>query len=135
MSFEGCKHSPSPDKYKIDSTFDFKESPSKTGAFNKPKKSFCFGAGREDFAKTVYNTNTMYPDAIVPGPGTYTDETTLIGVNARKTALKERKFYLDDEEMALKIGNLGQERIRTSRLNQKMAPISLHKWRAQKLRE
>ena len=49
----------------------------------------------------------MYPDAIVPGPGTYTDETQLIGVNARKTALKERKFYLDDEEMALKIGNPG----------------------------
>lgn len=49
----------------------------------------------------------MYPDAVVPGPGSYTDETLLIGVNARKTALKERKFYLDDEEMALKIGNPG----------------------------
>ena len=49
----------------------------------------------------------MYPDAIVPGPGAYTDETTLIGVNARKTALKERKFYLDDEEMALKLGGPG----------------------------
>ena len=99
--------SPSPDKYKIGSAFDFKESPSKTGAFGQPKKSFCFGAGRDDFSKTVYNTNTMYPDAVVPGPGTYTDETMLIGVNARKTALKERKFYLDDEEMALKIGNPG----------------------------
>ena len=99
--------SPSPDKYKIGSAFDFKESPSKTGAFGQPKKSFCFGAGRDDFSKTVYNTNTMYPDAVVPGPGSYTDETLLIGVNARKTALKERKFYLDDEEMALKIGNPG----------------------------
>jgi hypothetical protein len=40
----------------------------------------------------------MYPDAVVPGPGTYADATKLIGVNARKTSLKERKFYLDDEE-------------------------------------
>ena len=40
----------------------------------------------------------MYPDAVVPGPGTYVDATKLIGVNARKTSLKERKFYLDDAE-------------------------------------
>ena len=45
----------------------------------------------------------MYPDAIVPGPGTYTDGTMLVGVNARKTTLKERKFYLDDDEMARKL--------------------------------
>ena len=49
----------------------------------------------------------MYPDAVVPGPGSYTDGTKLIGVNARKTSLKERKFYLDDEEMALKLGGPG----------------------------
>ena len=45
----------------------------------------------------------MYPDPIVPGPGNYTDGTKLIGVNARKTSLKERKFYLDTEEMAKKL--------------------------------
>ena len=71
--------------------------------FGQPKKSYCFGAGREDFSKQVFNTGTMYPDAVVPGPGSYTDGTTLIGVNARKPTLKERKFYLDDEEMAKKL--------------------------------
>ena len=98
--------SPSPDKYHIGSQFDLKNDPSKT-AFGKPKASFSFGAGREHFSKTVYNTSNMYPDAVVPGPGTYTDGTKLIGVNARKTSLKERKFYLDDEEMALKLGGPG----------------------------
>ena len=46
----------------------------------------------------------MFPDPVVPGPGTYTDETKLIGVNARKSTLKERKFYLDTRENALKQG-------------------------------
>lgn len=45
----------------------------------------------------------MYADPIVPGPGEYSDMTKLIGVNARKTSIKERKFYLTDEEMALKL--------------------------------
>ena len=39
----------------------------------------------------------------MPGPGSYTDGTMLIGVNARKTSLKERKFYLDDEATAKKL--------------------------------
>ena len=63
--------------------------------FGGKKKSFCFGTSREDFTKMVYNTTKMFSDPIVPGPGTYTDETKLIGVNTRKTTLKERKFYLD----------------------------------------
>ena len=44
----------------------------------------------------------MYPDYANPGPGSYTDATQLIGVNARKTALKERKFYMDDTRYAEK---------------------------------
>ena len=44
----------------------------------------------------------MYPDGANPGPGTYTDGTLLIGVNARKTTLKERKFYVDDERNAIR---------------------------------
>ena len=44
----------------------------------------------------------MYPDHANPGPGSYTDETQLIGVNARKTALKERKFYMDVQRNAEK---------------------------------
>ena len=71
--------------------------------FGQPRKTYAFGAGRENFSKTVYNTQTMYPDAIVPGPGSYTDGTMLVGVNGRKPTLKERKFYLDDEEMARKL--------------------------------
>ncbi len=39
----------------------------------------------------------------MPGPGTYTDETTIIGVNARKTTLKERKFYMEDDVRARKL--------------------------------
>jgi hypothetical protein len=94
--------SPSPDKYNLGSVFDCKESSPKN-AFGQPKKSFVFGAGREHFNKTVYNMGTMYPDAIVPGPGSYTDGTKLIGVNARKPTLKERKYYHDDESMARKL--------------------------------
>ena len=39
----------------------------------------------------------------MPGPGSYTDGTMLVGVNARKSTLKERKFYLDDTETANKL--------------------------------
>ena len=94
--------SPSPDKYKIKSPFDKNDSPVSKGAFGRPHQTFCFGAGREHFNKTVSNTNCMYPDPIVPGPGTYTDGTQLIGVNARKTSLKERKFYMDVTSYAKK---------------------------------
>ena len=64
-------------------------------AFGRAKKTFCFGAGRENFEKSVYNPSLLQADAANPGPGSYTDETILIGVNARKTAIKERKFYMD----------------------------------------
>ena len=96
--------SPSPDRYKLTSQFDFTidQASKVSGAFGEPKKTFCFGAGREDFNRTVTNTGTMYPDYANPGPGSYTDGTQLIGVNARKTALKERKFYMDDTRYAEK---------------------------------
>lgn len=44
----------------------------------------------------------MFPDPVVPGPGTYTDKSKLIGVNSRKFSLKERKFYMDTTQNALK---------------------------------
>ena len=44
----------------------------------------------------------MYPDHANPGPGSYTDGTLSIGVNARKTSLKERKFYMEDDAKAIK---------------------------------
>lgn len=93
--------SPSPDHYKSKTGFDATLDDKSPG--QKQKKSVAFGTGREDYAKTVYNTGKMYGDPIVPGPGEYTDDTKLIGVNARKTTLKERKFYLDDDEMARKL--------------------------------
>lgn len=95
--------SPSPDKYNMGSAFDKKEQAYKKGLFGEPRKTFCFGAGREDFVKTVYNPSVIKADAVVPGPGTYTDETTIIGVNARKTTLKERKFYMEDDVRARKL--------------------------------
>ena len=95
--------SPSPDKYNMKSVFDFKDNMPQQSAFGKVRRTFCFGAGREDFTKTVYNLSTIAADPIVPGPGTYSDGTKLIGVNTRKTTLKERKFYLDDDEMARKL--------------------------------
>ena len=98
---EGLTHSPSPDHYKSKSCFDL--SPEDASPGRKQKKTVAFGSGREDHIKTVYNSGKMYGDAIVPGPGEYTDGTMLIGVNARKTSLKERKFYLDDDEMARKL--------------------------------
>ena len=96
--------SPPPDKYQIGSTFDYQQDHSARvqEAFGSAKKTYCFGAGREDFEKAVTNTSTMYPDSDNPGPGYYTDETTLIGVNARKTAIKERKFYMDTVRYAKK---------------------------------
>lgn len=95
--------SPSPDKYRIGSTFDKREDSNKKSLFGEPRKTFCFGAGREHFIKTVYNPGVIVADAVVPGPGTYTDETKLIGVNARKTTLKERKFYMEVEYKARKL--------------------------------
>lgn len=64
--------------------------------FGSPRKTYAFGAGRDDFSKTVVNTTNMYSDAGNPGPGQYVnaDVHTMIGVNARKTAIKERKFYM-----------------------------------------
>jgi hypothetical protein len=54
--------------------------------------------------KSVQNVNNLPPDPICPGPGTYTDTTKLIGINARKPTLKERKFYLDSSQLAIKRG-------------------------------
>lgn len=67
--------------------------------FTLRKKTHCFGAGREHFEK-VYNPINSQPDRCVPGPGTYSDKTMNIGVNARKYSLQARNFYLDDTALA-----------------------------------
>ena len=50
-----------------------------------PRRTFSFGAGRGDFEKSCYNSK-LYQDPIVPGPGTYTDNSRSVGVNARKNS-------------------------------------------------
>jgi len=67
LTFNIWTDNPSPDKYSLTSPFDPKEL--EIGTFGKPKKSFCFGAGREDFSKTVYNASNLSPDPEIPGPG------------------------------------------------------------------
>ena len=98
--------SPSPDTYNAKSEFDLESIRTSSAYFKGKKKSFCFGAGRDDFAKSVYNSHG-YPDAVVPGAGSYKDETKIIGVNARKWSLQARNIYLDDEQMAKKRGHPG----------------------------
>ena len=73
------------------------------GYFAQKRLSFCFGTPRESI-KNVQNINNLPPDPIVPGPGTYTDTTMLIGVQARKSTIKARNFYMDPSELAIKRG-------------------------------
>jgi len=61
---------------------------------NSPRRTFSFGAGREHFDKTCYNSK-LYQDKIVPGPGTYTDNTRSVGVNGRKNSC-HNKLYTND---------------------------------------
>ena len=63
---------PSPDTYRQASTFD-QDSLNSSAFYKGKKKSFCFGAGREDFTTMNYKTTG-------PGPqGSYSDETRNIG--------------------------------------------------------
>lgn len=69
--------------------------------FRERKKTHCFGAGREHFEK-VYNPVNVTPDSCVPGPGTYSDKTRNIAVEARKFSLTGRNIYMDPTSLALK---------------------------------
>ena len=86
-----CIVNPSPDRYNIKSFVqtitDKNENESKTSVFGTKRKTFCFGAGREDFNKTCVNTKCLGADKIVPGPGQYADKTRDTGVNGRKFSL------------------------------------------------
>ena len=96
--------SPPPTTYTLRSVFDPVEPPSvnsRNSLFKERKKTFCFGAGREHFEK-VYNPASMTPDECVPGPGSYSDRTKNIAVNARKWSLQGRNMYMDSTSLALK---------------------------------
>lgn len=68
---------------------------------NSPRKTYAFGAGREDFEKSCYNSK-LYSDKQVPGPGTYTDHTRSVGVNARKHSCHSKLYTLDPAKESLK---------------------------------
>lgn len=77
------------------------QSPRNGSLFKEKRKTFCFGAGREHFDK-VFNPANVVPDSCVPGPGTYSDRTKNIAVNARKWSLQARNMYMDSTSLALK---------------------------------
>lgn len=60
-----------------------------------------FGVGRDAFVKKVINRDKLYPDPIVPGPGTY-DSVNAIGKDAQKVTLKTRNDYYDADVVALR---------------------------------
>ena len=73
---------PSPETYNLKSSFDSPlkyESDHNANTFAARKKTFCFGAGREDL-QIKKNLNA-------PGPGTYKDKSRDCGVNARKFSI------------------------------------------------
>ena len=69
---------PSPDSYAIPSLFNPDQniaSFSRFSRFQKGNKTHCFGAGREDFRKTVVNAEKKtYADPGNPGPLNYINE-------------------------------------------------------------
>jgi len=71
--------------------------------FHSRKATHCFGAGREHFER-VYNTANLKPDRVNPGPGTYTDKTRNIAVQACKWSLPARNLYMDSSSLAIKRG-------------------------------
>lgn len=62
--------SPSPDSYNLPAFLDVNQTTSLFTNHVRGNKTYAFGAGREDFAKTVVN-DKKYPDPDVPGPGMY----------------------------------------------------------------
>ena len=61
---------------------------------NSPRVTYSFGAGRENFDKSCYNSK-LYTDPTIPGPGSYTDFSRAIGVNARKNSCHTKLTTFD----------------------------------------
>ena len=66
--------------------------------------SYCFGSGREAYARVVMPANKNQPDACVPGPGTYDEVLKPLGKNARQFTIGPKYTYLDIEHMERKKG-------------------------------
>lgn len=70
---------------------------------NSPRRTFSFGAGREDFNTSCYNKK-QYTDPQIPGPGTYTYKNMTVGVNARKNSCHGKLEGFGPAESAMKEG-------------------------------
>lgn len=93
---------PPPNTYTLKSVFDSTDVLSnKSRNRSERKKTHCFGAGREHFERT-HNPANLKPDPIVPGPGTYSDSTRNIAVQARKFSLNFRTLFEDATSQAMR---------------------------------
>lgn len=61
--------------------------------------TYCFGAGRDAYSKTVLTKNNVGADLDIPGPGAY-DPLKPLGYNALKFKLKSRVCYDSPEKVA-----------------------------------
>ena len=100
--YDQNKYSPSPVTYSLNSLFN----PNNTTTtfanhMAKGKKTYCFGAGRDDFNKTVNNINNLDPDPCNPGPLAYTPLKPL-GHQTPGAKLIFRHDNLDDDVVARK---------------------------------
>ena len=102
--FKIVRH-PSPSDYNIPSLFSPNNTTSTFAVHNKGKMTYSFGAGREDFHKTVVNAehiiqNKGYPDKVSPGP----KYTTLkpLGEEGKKFKLKHKLDFYDTERLEKK---------------------------------
>lgn len=76
-----------------------------TTRFQKGKKTHCFGAGREDFKKTVVNpAKITYPDPNNPGPANYINEKPF-GSSGVSFSLSYKIDFDHDTTVALKRGH------------------------------
>lgn len=70
-------------------------------AFQKGNKTHCFGAGREDFKKTVVNRESKYTDPNNPGPSDYNKEKPF-GSTSVSFSLSYKIDFDHDTTVALK---------------------------------
>jgi hypothetical protein len=96
-------NSPSPTSYNIPSLFNPDNTTSTFSVHRRGNKSFCFGAGRENFNRTVVNRDKIYSDPDNPGPGYYNDLKPL-GQDSVSFKLKYKLDFGDYTKVAIKRG-------------------------------
>lgn len=68
---------------------------------NSHQKTFCFASGRDAYEKVFMPGKANFPDAVVPGPGTYHYQKD-IGHDRRKFSLKPKLLSGDPGELERK---------------------------------